>query len=347
MRYAPRHLAAVGGLGACALLLPFVASAQWVYLSSLLAINAISTLGLNIITGYTGLLSLGHGAFMGVGAYATGFFAIQLGLPFYVAIPLGGIAAALLGTAFGLPSLRIRGLYLVIATLAAQFVLNWVFSNWTEVTGGLNGLKLRPAAAFGLVFDTDASLYFLCLVPAALLTLFAANLFRTRVGRAFIAVRERDHTAEVLGISLVRTKLTAFALGSFYAGIAGGLMAYFFRIVTPGQYQLDVSVFFLAAVVVGGMGSIGGSLLGALFMTMLPEVLRVALDLVGQFMALQAALILVPLREVVFGLMLIVFLIFEPRGLVRICERVWRARARSAVQQPRDDRATTTQEGRP
>lgn len=321
-------LSLVAGLTAVAL--PFVAPSQWVYLCSLLAINAISALGLNIITGYTGLLSLGHGAFMGVGAYAAGYFATRFGLPFYAAIPLGGVAAAVLGIGFGLPSLRIRGLYLVIATLAAQFILNWVFSNWTDVTGGLNGLKLQPAAAFGFVLDTDARLYFMCLVPAVLLTVFAANLFRTRVGRAFIAIRERDHTAEVLGIPLVRYKLTAFALGSFYAGIAGGLMAYFFRIVTPGQYQLDVSVFFLAAVVVGGMGSIAGSLLGAAFMTLLPEMLRLLLDVAGQFMTMRAALVLVPLREAVFGLLLIVFLIFEPRGLVRTCRRAWRGEMRAA-----------------
>ncbi len=315
-----RALAAV--LALLALLLPLYAPTQWIYLCSLLAINVISTVGLNIVTGYTGLLSLGHGAFMGVGAYATGYFAIRLGLPFYLAIPLGGVVAAVLGLAFGLPSLRIRGLYLVIATLSAQFILNWVFNNWTEVTGGLNGLSLQPAAAFGVVFDSDARLYFLCAVPAIGLSLFAANLFRTRVGRAFIAIRERDRTAEVLGISLVRYKLAAFALGSFYAGIAGGLMAYFFRIVTPGQYQLDVSVFFLAAVVVGGMGSIAGSLLGAAFMTLLPEVLRLLLDVVGQFFALRAALILVPLRETVFGLLLILFLIYEPRGLIRLLRRV-------------------------
>ena len=327
MRRMPGAVPLGVGLAVSALLLPLVASSQWVYLCSLLAINTISAVGLNIITGYTGLLSLGHGAFMGVGAYATGYFALRFGLPFYAAIPLGGITAALLGTAFGLPSLRIRGLYLVIATLSAQFILNWVFNNWTDVTGGLNGLKLQPAAAFGLVFDTDARLYLLCVVPAILLSLFASNLFRTRVGRAFIAIRERDHTAEVLGIPLVRYKLMAFALGSFYAGISGGLMAYFFRIVTPGQYQLDVSVFFLAAVVVGGMGSIPGSLLGAAFMTLLPEVLRLGLDIAGQFFTLRAALVLVPLREAVFGLLLILFLMFEPRGLIRIVRRFLPGRA--------------------
>jgi len=308
-------------LAALVVAFPFVAPTYWLYLASLLAINVISTVGLNITTGYTGLLSLGHGAFMGVGAYTAGYLALQHGMPFYFTIPLAGVVAALTGAAFGLPSLRIRGLYLVIATLAAQFLLGFVFQNWTAVTGGLNGLKLPPAEFLGFRFDTDTRLFFLVVVPAAALTLFAANLFRTRVGRAFIAIRERDLTAEVLGVELVRYKLSSFALGAFYAGVAGGLMAYFFRIVTSEQYGLQVSVFFLAAVVVGGMGSIFGSILGALFMTILPEVLRAVVNIAAPFLPMKAALVLAPLRETVFGLLLVLFLIFSPRGIVEMWRR--------------------------
>ena len=303
---------------------PFLAPTYWLYMGTLLAVNIIATIGLNITTGYTGLLSLGHGAFMGVGAYTAGYFAINHDMPFYLTIPLAGIFAAVLGAAFGLPSLRIRGLYLVIATLAAQYILTFLFQNWTAVTGGLNGLKLEPATIGGFRFDNNTSLYYFVLVPAVGLSLFAANLFRTRVGRAFVAIRERDLTAEVLGVHLTRYKLASFALGAFYAGIAGGLMAYLFRIVTAEQYSLAVSVFFLSAVVVGGMGSIFGSILGALFMTILPEALKAAVDLVGPFFTMRAALIFAPIREIVFGLLLVFFLIFEPRGLVYIWHRVSR-----------------------
>ena len=303
---------------------PWLTSTYWLYLGTLLAINVISTIGLNITTGYTGLLSLGHGAFMGVGAYTAGYLSINHGVPFYLAIPMAGVMAAVLGAAFGLPSLRIRGLYLVIATLAAQFILGFIFQNWTAVTGGLNGLKLQAASIGDFRFDTDISLYYLVLVPAVGLALFAANLFRTRVGRAFVAIRERDLTAEVLGVNLTRYKLASFALGAFYAGIAGGLMAFLFRIVTTEQYTLNVSVFFLAAVVVGGMGTMFGSFLGALFMTILPEALRALVDMIGANFPLRAALIFAPLREIVFGLLLVFFLIFEPRGLVHIWHRVVR-----------------------
>jgi branched-chain amino acid transport system permease protein len=303
---------------------PFLSTTYWLYLGTLLAINVISTIGLNITTGYTGLLSLGHGAFMGVGAYTAGYLSIAHGLPVYVTIPLAGIFAAVVGAAFGLPSLRIRGLYLVIATLAAQFILGFVFQNWTSVTGGLNGLKLQSASIGSFRFDTDMRLYYLVVVPAVGLSMFAANLFRTRVGRAFVAIRERDLTAEVLGVHLTRYKLASFALGAFYAGIAGGLMAYLFRIVTADQYALTVSVFFLSAVVVGGMGSIFGSFLGALFMTILPEALRALTHVIGMHSSLNVALVFAPLQEIVFGVLLVFFLVFEPRGLVHIWQRVLR-----------------------
>ncbi len=312
------------GLIVLAIAFPFLAPTYWLYMATLLAVNVISTIGLNITTGYTGLLSLGHGAFMGVGAYTAGYLSVAHGVPFYLAIPLAGVMAAVLGAAFGLPSLRIRGLYLVIATLAAQYILNFVFQNWTSVTGGLNGLRLQAASIGEFRFDTDTRLYYFVLLPAVGLSLFAANLFRTRVGRAFIAIRERDLTAEVLGVHLVRYKLASFALGAFYAGVAGGLMAYLFRIVTSDQYSLAVSVFFLSAVVVGGMGSIFGSILGALFMTILPEALKASVDLLGPFFTYRVALVFAPIREIVFGLLLVFFLIFEPRGLVHLWHRIWR-----------------------
>ena len=215
------------------LLLPLVAPRYWIYFAGLLGINVIATQGLNIMMGYTGLLSLGHAAFVGVGAYTVALAQTYLGLPFWVTIPLAGVSAAVIGAAFGLPSLRIRGLYLVIATLAAQFILTFVFVHWQSVTNGDVGLPVRPATVFGYALNHETRIYYLILAVVVVLMVFARNVIKSRVGRAFIAIRERDLTAQVLGVEIVTYKLVAFALGSFYAGVAGGLLAYFNQFVNP------------------------------------------------------------------------------------------------------------------
>ena len=246
-------------LAAVLIALPLFVPRYWVYFAGLLGINIVAAHGLNIMMGYTGLLSLGHAAFLGVGAYTVALAQIHLGLPFWITIPLGGLAAAVIGVGFGLPSLRIRGLYLVIATLAAQFILNFVFVHWQKVTNGDVGLTVQPASVFGFLLNNETRIYYLILALTAGMTLFVMNVINSRVGRAFIAVRERDLTAQVLGVEIVRYKLAAFALGSFYAGVAGGMLAYFNQFVNPEQFGLLLSVFFLSAVIVGGMGSILGA----------------------------------------------------------------------------------------
>lgn len=305
-------------------LMPLLASDYLLYLATLVAINIIAAVGLNILTGFTGLLSIGHGVFMGVGAYAATLAAIHLGLPFWLTIPAGGLAAAAVGVFVGLPSLRIKGLYLAIATLAAQFIGTFVFREWTAVTGGDRGLSVPSAQLLGYSLDSDAGLFCIAAPVAVAMTAFARNLFRTRIGRAFIAVRDRDYSAEVLGIDLLRTKLLSFALSSFYAGIAGGLMAYFFKIVNPEQYDFARSIFLLAAVIVGGLGSIAGSVFGAVFMTLVPEGLKLLLGLIEPFYPMQAAVLLAPIREIVFGLLIVLFLIYEPHGLAEIWKRLGR-----------------------
>jgi branched-chain amino acid transport system permease protein len=301
--------------------LPLMAPRYWIYFAGLLGINIIATHGLNIMMGFTGLLSLGHAAFVGVGAYTVALAQIHLGLPFWIAIPLAGLTAALIGVFFGLPSLRIRGLYLVIATLAAQFILNFIFVHWQAVTNGDVGLTVRPATVFGFALNTETRVYYLILCVVVFMTWFGSNVIRSRVGRAFIAIRERDLTAQVLGIEMVRYKLIAFALGSFYAGIAGGLLAYFNQFVNPEQFGLVLSVFFLSAVIVGGMGSTLGAVLGAAFMTILPEILRESALLAGHTFGFDIGTILTPLRETIFGLLMVTFLILEPRGLARLWTR--------------------------
>lgn len=308
-------------LFACLLALPMVAPGYWIYFAGLLGINIIATHGLNIMMGYTGLLSLGHAAFVGVGAYTVAILQSRYGMPFWVTIPMAGVTAAVIGVGFGLPSLRIRGLYLVIATLAAQFILHFVFVQWESVTNGDVGLPVAPAEVFGYALNDATSVYYLVLVFVVGMTLFAHNVIRSRVGRAFIAIRERDLTAQVLGVEIVRYKLVAFALGSFYAGIAGALLAYFNRFVNPEQFGLLLSVFFLSAVIVGGMGSILGAILGAVFMTLLPEFLREGSLLVGTTIGFDLATILTPLRETIFGLLMVSFLILEPRGLSQLWSR--------------------------
>ena len=209
----------------------------------------------------------------------------------------------------------------MIATLAAQFILNFVFVHWQSVTNGDAVLTVQPATIFGYPLNNETRAYYLILACDVALTLFAFNVIRSRVGRAFIAVRERNRTAEVLGVRIVWYKFVAFALGSFYAGVAGGLLAYFNQFVNPEQFGLVLSVFFLSAVIVGGMGSVLGGILGAIFMTLLPELLRGGALSIGGTFGFDVASILVPLRETLFGLLIVGFLILEPHGLAQLWKR--------------------------
>jgi len=304
-------------------LFPFAADQYWAYLACLALINVISATGLNILTGYTGLVSLGQAAFMGVGAYTVAVLEARLGTPFLLNLLAGGFMAAGVGMVVGIPSLRVKGLYLAIATIAASFILHFVFANWTAVTNGVSGMNVPPARVLGTDLDTPFKLYWVIMPLAVLMLLGAANLFRTRIGRAFIAIRDRDISAEVLGIPLLRTKLMSFALSSFYAGVAGGLWAYFFRVVTPESFPLILSIFFLAAIIVGGMGTILGAILGAVFMTLVPELLKLGVGLVTPFWP-NAAVVLSPVRTVVFGALIVGFLIFEPQGLAEMWRRTRR-----------------------
>lgn len=309
-------------LAVALLLFPFVADEYWLYLACLVAINIISATGLNILTGYTGLVSLGQAAFMGLGAYTVAVLEQRLGTPFLLNLVAGGAVAMLAGIVVGIPSLRVKGLYLAIATIAASFILHFVFANWKGVTGGTGGLTVPPAHVGSIALDSSFRLYWLIVPLAVLMLAGAANLFRTRIGRAFIAIRDRDISAEVLGIPLLRYKLLSFALSSFYAGVAGGLWAYFFRVVTPESFPLMMSIFFLAAIIVGGMGTILGGILGAIFMTMVPEVLKLIVSWLP--LGSEGAVILSPVRTIVFGLLIVGFLVFEPLGLQELWRRVRR-----------------------
>ncbi|MFE1572396.1 branched-chain amino acid ABC transporter permease [Comamonas odontotermitis] len=303
------------------MLFPFVASDYWLYLACLVAIHVASATGLNILTGYTGLVSLGQAAFMGLGAYTVAILQTRWGTPFALNLLAGGLVAMVGGIIVGIPSLRVKGLYLAIATIAASFIAHFLFAN-LKITGGTAGISLPPARMLGIDLDTSFRLYWLIVPVTVLMLLAAANLFRTRIGRAFIAIRDRDISAEVLGIPLLRYKLLSFGLSSFYAGVAGGLWAYFFRVVTPESFPLTMSIFFLAAIIVGGMGSILGGILGAVFMTMVPELLKLIVDLLPG--GAELTVFLSPVRLIIFGGLIIAFLVFEPLGLAEMWRRVRR-----------------------
>ncbi len=305
------------------LIFPFIATPYWLFMACLVAINVASATGLNILTGYTGLVSLGQAAFMGVGAYTVAWLEINLGTPVLVNLVAGGLMAGAAGMLVGVPSLRVKGLYLAIATIAASVIFHFIFANWTSVTGGVSGLTMPPGTIFGFTLDEPRHLYWLIVPITVLMVIGAANLFRTRIGRAFIAIRDRDISAEVLGIRLLRFKLLSFALSSFYAGVAGGLWAYFFRVVTPESFPLLMSIFFLAAIIVGGMGSILGAILGAAFMTMVPEVLKMVVNWLSPWLP-DAVALLSPVRVMVFGALIVGFLLFEPQGLAEMWRRLRR-----------------------
>ncbi|MES2019133.1 MAG: branched-chain amino acid ABC transporter permease [Pseudomonadota bacterium] len=280
-------------------------------------IFSLAALGLNILTGYAGQLSLGTAAFMAVGAFASFNFIARLpGLPILLAFVLGGLCAAMVGIAFGLPSLRIRGFYLAASTLATQFFVVWCLTKIPYLTNySTTGvITAQKIAIFGYAFDTPASKYMLVLVIVALMALMAKNLVRSNVGRSWMAVRDMDVAAEVIGFRPMRTKLLAFAVSSFYCGVAGALYAYaYLGTVEPEAYNLDLSFRILFMIIIGGVGSILGSFLGAAFIVLLP----VFLNILAHAMALPTS-VASNLELMVFGALIIFFLIVEPHGLARL-----------------------------
>lgn len=280
-------------------------------------IFSLAALGLNILTGYAGQLSLGTAAFMAVGAFASYNFVARIpGMPILLAFVLGGLSAALVGIAFGLPSLRIRGFYLAASTLATQFFVVWCLTKIPYLTNGSSSgvITAQKITILGYDFDTPARKYLLVLGVVAVLALLAKNMIRSNVGRSWMAVRDMDMAAEVIGIRLMRTKLLAFAVSSFYCGVAGALYAFaYLGTVEPEAYSLDLSFRILFMVIIGGVGSVLGSFLGAFFIVLLP----VFLNLLAHGLALPTT-VGSNLELMVFGALIIFFLIVEPHGLARL-----------------------------
>ena len=303
------------------LILPLVADAYVLYVANLIGFAIIGAVGLNILTGFTGQISLGHAAFVGVGGYTAAILITRFGFSFWLALPCAGFVAAGAGLVIGIPSLRVKGLYLCMATLAAQFIFEFIFIHWESMTHGIRGINVPAPVLGNFALDTEKRFYFLTLVLVILAVVYARNLVRSRVGRAFVAIRDRDLAAEIMGISLFRYKLTAFAISSFYAGVAGALWVSFMRIVTPEHFPFHLSIQNLAMVIVGGLGSVLGSIFGAIFMVLPPEVLTVLSAAFSKMVPAMGQLF-IPMKEVVFGAFIVLFLIFEPRGLAEIWRRI-------------------------
>jgi branched-chain amino acid transport system permease protein len=246
-------------------------------------------------------------------------------MPFWVAIPAAGLMAALIGTIVGIPSLRIKGIYLAIATLAAQLIIEWTINHVQWISGGVQAsITIPRPSIFGYRLTTERSFYLFLMAFVVLATVGALNLVRSRIGRAFVAIRDQDIAAEIIGIDIFRYKLYAFAISSFYAGVAGVLESYYLGIANYEQFQIDVSIDYLAMVIIGGLGSVLGSMFGAVFVTLLPIATRWFLNAFGGIIFSQADLLnVVPnLRLVMFGGLIIFFLVVEPEGLNRLWQNI-------------------------
>lgn len=304
-------------------IVPLVFGEYYLSIINLVLISIVGALGLNILVGYTGQISIGHGAFMSVGAYTAANLAVRAGLPFWITLPAGGLMAALIGAVVGIPSLRIKGLYLAIATLAGQLIIEWIINHVPWISGGTQAsIQVPRPSLFGFEIKTQGELYFFLLFFALIAIVAALNLVRSRIGRAFVAIRDQDIAAEIIGIDIFRYKLIAFAISSFYAGVCGVLYTYYFGIANYEQFQLGVSIEYLAMIIIGGLGSVLGSILGAAFVTLLPLVIRTVMESVGAFFfaASEMSTVVSSMRLVIFGALIIVFLVLEPEGL----NRLWR-----------------------
>lgn len=311
-------------VAAAFLLVPAVAS-DYLFRAILIPflIMALAALGVNILVGYCGQISLGSGAFMAVGAYgAYNFFVRVPGMPLVAALVLGGVCATLFGIVFGLPSLRVKGLYLAVATLAAQFFADWMFLRikWLTNDSSSGSVSVNGLQVFGWPVEGAVNKYWFCLVILCVVALLAKNLVRSAIGREWMAMRDMDVAAEVIGIRPVYAKLSAFAVSSFIVGLAGGLWAFvYLGAWEPAAFNVDVSFRLLFMVIIGGLGSIMGAFFGAAFIVVLPIFLN-------QFLPAVAGLFGVPVSTetashaelIVFGALIVWFLVVEPHGLAKL-----------------------------
>lgn len=296
----------------------------------LMAINIIAAHGLNLLSGYCGQISIGHAAFVAVGGYTSCLLTTSAGLPFWIALPLAGITAGLIGIFFGFPSLRVKGFYLIVATLAAQFIVHFILMlDPYGITGGAFGLTAPSPAIGGFVFNTADRYFYIAIPLCAIMTLLAKNLARMDIGRSFIAIRDNDKAAQAMGINLPHTKLLAFFIGCFFAGIAGSLYVHYMHVIIPDSFTLLQSIWFLCMIIIGGMGSTLGAILGVIFVKGLDELTVIASSELGEIIPGLGAQGWASITLIVFGLAVVLFLVYEPRGLahrwqvIKASYRLW------------------------
>jgi len=311
-----RNFAIAGIVLAC--FAPMVLANYWLSVAIQIGIFAIAALGLNILVGFTGQISIGQSAFFLLGAFTSAYISNNAPIPVFFAIPLAGVVTALVGLIFGLPAARLKGLYLVIATLAAQYILLDFFSRAEWFTGGSVPASANPFSIFGYTFRGDKQYFYVVLAYVVVCYLLVTNLIRTRDGRALVAIRDHYLSAEIMGINLTKYRTLSFGLAAFFAGIAGALYAHYQLIVSQEGFGIERSVLFLAMVIIGGSGSVMGTLMGTAFVVLLPESMEwLSAGLKGSAIdkALQLNNNITFLREIAIGLIIIGFLMFEPDGL--------------------------------
>jgi branched-chain amino acid transport system permease protein len=309
------------------------------YLIGAVAVASIGALALNLLIGACGQISLAQGALLGVGAYAAGNFG-NAGWDLF-ALPAAGVIVAIVSVLIGSPALRLRGLYFAIASLAAQAILEYLFKTVEPLTNGISGLVIKPMTLFGMPLVTDQAYAGLAVIVVLITWLFMLWVMRTNIGRAFLVVRESELVARGMGIDVARTKFWAFLMSGFFVGVAGGLMGFTTRLANPEAFGLQLSVDYVAMIIVGGIGSWGGSIIGAAFVVLLPELIQ----RIGE--VLNIPNVLSAVRELAFGLLIILFLIFEPRGLAALLRRLKpRAAARPVIPGAKEDWKPQSAKGR-
>jgi len=287
----------------------------WLGVLNSIGITLIAAVGLNILVGYCGQLSIGHAGFIAVGAYTSAILTSRLDMPFLVGLIAAGLISGLIGIIFGLPSVRVKGFYLAITTIAAQFIIIWVINHW-GYTGGFNGITVPYASIGGLTFRSESSQFYLIMTITIICVFIAKNLTRTKTGRAFIAIRDNDLAAEVMGINLVYYKLLAFFIGCFFAGIAGGLFAHWTGSLSAENFSFTESILYVGMIIIGGLGTNIGPIFGVIFIRVIQELLTVELG-----PGLERTLTIFPagfasgVAPMAFGLVIVLFLVLEPRGL--------------------------------
>jgi len=310
------HRIGLVGLTAAFLMLPLFCGQFWLTFISTAAVTVIALQGLNILSGYCGQISIGHTAFMAVGAYTTAILAGRFSVPFWLCLPVSGLSAGMVGILFGLPSLRVKGYYLALTTIAAQFIIIYLIKNpFPEITGGAIALNVPEVTLGGFVFESEAHFYYLILVLTLLMTFGSKSIMRSHVGRGFIAIRDNDIAAEAMGINPYRYKLKAFFIGCFYAGVSGSVWAAYARVISPDDFTLTNSIWQMGMLIVGGLGSTLGPFFGAIFINLLNEICVVSGPLITSWIPQMGAQLSAAMVEMTFGITIVLFLVYEPRGI--------------------------------